>query len=202
MSDLVGIAVPGTSSSSSTGITGSPAVTGQWYRGGYPSGAASTPTTAIGTMYARRFLLMSGTLVRIGAQHFSNATASELLRLGIYNDNNGLPGTLLLDAGTIDLSTATGFKQITISQAIATGYYWFANVRQGPTNAAVVVGYPAITQTAEGVHEWEQFDGTNIYSGTQHAAKVTGVAGALPTPYGAASLSADDGNDALVGWRY
>lgn len=47
-------------------------------------------------------------------------------RIGIYNDNgSGYPGSLLLDAGAVDIST-TGIKAIIIDQALTKGLYWLA----------------------------------------------------------------------------
>lgn len=68
---------------------------------------------------------------RISA-HVQNAGASgSVIRLGIYLDNgNGVPGALLLDAGTIDGTSATS-QQITISQVIREPIVWLAAVAQG-----------------------------------------------------------------------
>jgi len=45
-------------------------------------------------------------------------------RLGIYeNGTNVYPGSLLLDAGEVDI-TSTGIKAITIDQALTKGLYW------------------------------------------------------------------------------
>jgi hypothetical protein len=66
---------------------------------------------------------------RIGIQ-ITSATATALWRLGIYNDNGAMrPGSLLFDAGTVDAS-ATGFKEITISQTLSAGIYWTAGIQQ------------------------------------------------------------------------
>jgi hypothetical protein len=76
------------------------------------------------------FLSSSITLDRIGAE-CTGAIASTVYRLGIYNSNSdGYPSSLILDAGTIDTST-TGAKEITISQALTPGLYYFASVNQG-----------------------------------------------------------------------
>lgn len=48
-------------------------------------------------------------------------------RLGIYQNNNGLPGDLLLDAGGIS-TFSTGDREITISQSLSPGWYWLALV--------------------------------------------------------------------------
>lgn len=54
----------------------------------------------------------------------ATGVASSNVRIGIYSDNNGAPGTLLTDSG--DISTATaGDKTATISRAFTAGtLYW------------------------------------------------------------------------------
>jgi hypothetical protein len=54
----------------------------------------------------------------------ATGVASSTVRIGIYSDSNGAPGTLLADSG--DISTATtGDKTATISQAFSAGrVYW------------------------------------------------------------------------------
>ena len=57
--------------------------------------------------------------------------AGKSLRMGIYNDNGSLyPGTLLQDAGEVDVGT-TGMKEITIDQSLSKGLYWLAFVSDG-----------------------------------------------------------------------
>ena len=65
--------------------------------------------------------------------------ANGLYRLGIYSDaGTGFPGAVLLDAGTIDV-TSTGVKEITISQAVTAGLYWLSATPQGsPATPATV----------------------------------------------------------------
>lgn len=97
-------------------------------------GGANVPgesgAIADGVLYFLRFPVNRAcTLDRIGLE-ITVAAASSVVRLGIYGDTNGAPGTLILDAGTID-STGTGFKEITISQAITPGVIWLCAVPQG-----------------------------------------------------------------------
>lgn len=71
------------------------------------------------------------TIDRMAIQVSAGAAGS--VRLGIYNDGNNLhPGSLLLDAGTIDVST-TGMKELSLvsDQALAKGIYhvaWLSDV--------------------------------------------------------------------------
>jgi hypothetical protein len=100
---------------------------------GNPIGNTSTHGLALAVPIGLR----SGTLDRIGCHHLSVVTANESARFGIYNDNgNGYPGSLLLDAGTIDFGTASGGKYITISQTVTAGLYWLVAARQGSAGSA------------------------------------------------------------------
>ena len=75
-------------------------------------------------MYAMPFICPKAiTLDRIGV--YVSTLSTTTARLGIYADNgNCYPGALVLDAGTIDVTT-TGAKTITINQALsANSLYW------------------------------------------------------------------------------
>jgi len=92
-------------------------------------------TTASQTLNEQRwfpfFVPNSVTADRIGAEVTTAGSAGSVLRLGIYEHDytTDLPGALLLDAGTIDGTSAT-FQEITISQALTPGIYWFSSVAQ------------------------------------------------------------------------
>ena len=66
------------------------------------------------------------------AARVSTASAGSAVRLGIYNNNNCRPGSLILDAGTID-STTTGVKEITLGSTLYLnpGWYWFTHFSSG-----------------------------------------------------------------------
>jgi hypothetical protein len=61
-------------------------------------------------------------------------------RLGIYNNTNGLPSTLVLDAGTVSVTAASTTYEITISQSLTAGFYWLAFCQQGtaPTTSSYI----------------------------------------------------------------
>jgi hypothetical protein len=74
----------------------------------------------------------SVTITRIGIGNNSFTTTGNT-RLGIYScDTDGMPLTLVLDAGTVS-TTATGWFYITISQTLTAGRYWIAVVKQSGT---------------------------------------------------------------------
>jgi hypothetical protein len=102
----------------------------------------------------------------------SSAVASSTIRLGIYGDSNGSPGSLLVEAGAIDSST-TGFKELTISQTLAPGRYWIAAVAQGGTPTVdIITGMSPYVGKPSGA------------SGHTTAYHITGVSGALPASFG------------------
>jgi hypothetical protein len=171
-----------------------PAVSGRLYRPATWQGVVSTPTT-LGRLAGRSIRLQAGTLDRLYVNHDASATASELVRIGIYYDNNGRPGALLLDAGTIDLSTATAVKSITISQPITTGRWWIMSVRQGPTNTATVKRYTASSSTNKS-HEagvgWSEMENAGDTADREFTSfGVSSVTGALPNPFGTATNEFD-----------
>lgn len=94
--------------------------------------AVSAISLGAGECRTAPLLLFSGTLDRIGVAVTTAAGAGGggVVRLGIYSDDGtGRPGTLILDAGTVD-ATTTGVKEITISQAVTRGVYWLVAVPQ------------------------------------------------------------------------
>ncbi|WNT44598.1 minor tail protein [Arthrobacter phage Tillums] len=105
--------------------------TGSYYT---PRGARSAFATTADRLTIVPFLVPKNQqFVRIGTE-VTVAAASSTVRLGIYNiGTNGLPTSLVLDAGTIDAST-TGAKEITIDTGVLpAGLYGLAAVAQGGT---------------------------------------------------------------------
>lgn len=122
---------------------GGPTFASGWYAGW--SGTAAT----VGSIEDRGHYVpipvpRSLTIDRIGIEVTSSATGSPTVRLGVYADANGVPGALILDAGTVDAST-TGFKEITISQALTAGLVWLACAQQGGTSTGVLRGMTGST---------------------------------------------------------
>lgn len=107
------------------------------------SGAASTTLTSNRLYYIPIQVPRTTTFDRIAISHAATtAGAGSVVRLGIYNNSNDRPGSLLLDAGTVDLTTAAGLKTITISQQLTPGIWWLAAVAQ------VTSGSPTFTTSA------------------------------------------------------
>jgi hypothetical protein len=117
------------------------------------------------------------TLDRIGIWVAVAGSAGALVRLGIYAYNGGFPGALLLDAGTVDV-TSIGFKSATISLAVTAGFYFAGAVQQGaPTTRAGLDGL-ANNVPQRGATVATPFSGSNPGGYGQ-----TSVPGALPNPF-------------------
>jgi hypothetical protein len=100
---------------------------GEYYGATYRSTSAGSRTEDT-TYYTPLYVPNNVTADRIGITVAVNG-ATDAARLGIYNDTDGLPSTVLLDAGTVSI-TGTGDVltnfEITISQALTPGWYWLA----------------------------------------------------------------------------
>jgi len=93
----------------------------------------STALTA-NRIYAHPLIVAKTITVDIIAVNCTTLIAGGGLRLGIYSDNNGEPGALLLDAGAVS-TAATGVKTITITQQLTAGLYWLAAASSHATHA-------------------------------------------------------------------
>jgi len=120
----------------------------------YYLGQTATTSNAMGNGTLRGmgvYIPTAKTIDRIGAEVTSAGESGSVVRLGIYNDDGtGYPGALLLDAGTIDGTSAT-VQPITISQAVNAGLYWFvAAVQAAPTTQPTLRVVSAATNAISG----------------------------------------------------
>lgn len=102
----------------------------------FPCGQGTNTTNTLqsnGTLWFTPMMLAVGrTADRIGIEvTIAGTAATSVHRLGIWTDSGGVPGTLVLDAGTV-ATDSTGLKEITISQALAANtLYWLGVAQQG-----------------------------------------------------------------------
>jgi len=100
-------------------------VTGRYYA--YVNGGGGTfSPTANSTHYMPLYIPTTATFDRIAIRASASFTGSHTIRLGIYNNTNGLPSTVLLDAGTVNATAISTTYEITISQTLTAGWYWLA----------------------------------------------------------------------------
>ncbi len=98
---------------------------------GQPVSGGTTQLVA-NKLYAVPFpVARNVTFDRIGIRVGSGGGGGTNARLGIYNDTGALyPGTVLLDAGTVDVS-AGAVVEIVIDQQLVKGMYWLAIISDG-----------------------------------------------------------------------
>lgn len=102
---------------------------GHYHHGIYSIGALSGSGATLNRLIARPILIpVRRSFDRIGCNVSTAATASSggVVRMGLYTDNLGVPGTLVSGSeGTVS-SESTGAKEITVSLDLAPGLYWVA----------------------------------------------------------------------------
>jgi hypothetical protein len=87
------------------------------------------------------------TFSEIGLQVTAAGTGS--VRLGIYENGDGEPSDLVLDAGTVAV-TSTGVKTISISQTLEAGWYWLASVFQAGGSPAAIASVATVSHPSLG----------------------------------------------------
>lgn len=144
----------------------------EWIVYGMVVGTNTTPT--INRMYLMPADGLNGlTLNSIGIYN-TTGVANSTVRLGLYSDLNGLPDTLILDAGTV-ATTSVGAKNITItSTAITASKIWVAVCAQ--TAAA-----PLLTGSAAAYGPGYVSRSSGVPGGFYPVATLDSVSGAFPS---------------------
>jgi hypothetical protein len=123
-----------TGATGSTGATGVSnglvkKVTGVWYKTLVSASQGVSITNQ--TMYCTPILVdRTLTADRISLLTSGTFSGTASVRLGIYSDTNGVPSTLVLDAGTVSATASGSGYTITISQSLTAGTYWMAFCQQ------------------------------------------------------------------------
>lgn len=138
----------------------------------------------------------SGTIAKLGLNVNSAAASGKVARIGIYNMANGVPTTLVLDAGTVAID-ATGDVEITgLTQAITPGCYAIALLMNGT---------PKFTNgISPDVARMTRFWGLATAGGSTpiYAAYTAQAYGTLPSNWpGALTYTADSGDGTSVWFR-
>jgi len=140
---------------------------------------ASTGSTPAGlnTMSVSAFMVEYSIAVAGLGVNVNSTVANAVMRLGIYSDGGaGIPTTLVVDAGTVDCHTATGFVETTtgLPVTLTPGVYWIAAVAQ-TANANIYLS------ACDGYSRGTGAVATTFNIGCYYIASVSG---ALPTPAG------------------
>lgn len=112
-------------------------VSGGYYTG-MMAGSDSSAALASEFEHAIRFEVGATTRFTTLGIEVVSGTASNVVRLGVrYDNGRGYPGTLLVDAGTIDAAT-NGFKTASaFDQTLTPGRWWLTATHQVATGATV-----------------------------------------------------------------
>jgi hypothetical protein len=166
---------------------------GRWE--GVPGTNSNLTTTADVLIVSPIFFSQTVTLDRIAARVVTAGAAGSVIRLGIYGSTSTMfPGTLVLDAGTIDGTITAGSSQeITISVTLPAGVYWIGAVSQGsPATQPVMAGRSSNTSPMF------LSDSVNPSQTSQGGLSQTGVTGALASTYAFANSSGNIQRPAIV----
>lgn len=163
-------------------------------------GANTTPAEAALYVYRIPYIFTSaGTMTFIGCHvNGSSGTTGCVLRIGLYADNQGVPGALLADFGTASCVGSAGNVTLTTAQPIsAYTPYWLACAMQGSAvtraimwdydivNGPQDIGFLVVPFTAAN-NVGDIFNGGGM-NGFRMGYVLNGVTGALPNPYGTPS---------------
>jgi hypothetical protein len=89
----------------------------------------------------------TGTLTQLELM-FNDSSPNGMVRLGIYADNNGMPGSLLLDAGEVEVQNGwVSIDGLSLSVTENT-YYWLAYNMENPNDVRYQTGRPSAS------HRW------------------------------------------------
>lgn len=149
-------------------VTGAGISTGQYLT--LDGATDATLALTLNRLYLVPFLVRGPMSVdRIAIEVTTGGSAGSVIRLGIYNSSNGLPSTVLVDAGTVD-GTGIAVVSATVAVTLQPAQVWLAAVAQ---TAAPTV------RTRTGVNPLVPIQ----TPGAQNAVSIyiDSVSGALPT---------------------
>lgn len=180
-----------------------PGISGQYYTASVQNVGVVTVTLTQNLLWYHPIFLRKGTLDRIGIR-VAATSASHTCRVGIYQNAAGrVPGSLLLDAGSLSMSAATGLVTATISQAVETGIYWLAAVMQGGA-VATMAGTTTGASAAAGGFTPFPIKGPDFTSTSvgPYAFSEAGVTGSLPATPTALPVNSGGTSSPVIGIRY
>jgi hypothetical protein len=119
------------------------------------------------TYYMPMYIPNAVTIDRLQILTRNVFSGTGVFRLGIYNDNGGIPNTVLVDGGTVSATAASTLYTVTISQAVNAGWYWLAlNMQTAATNSSIygtsasVISanplFPRVNSTGNGTPAYSQ----------------------------------------------
>jgi hypothetical protein len=70
------------------------------------------------------------TIASLFAEYTAAGQSGAVFRFGIWNDASGLPGALVVDAGTVAMDATPGSVEKSVSQTLSPGAYWIGGAMQ------------------------------------------------------------------------
>jgi len=119
--------------------------TGRYYRALSSIAPSNAAVSANITFFTPFFVSASTSIDRIGIMTGSSFSGTSSVRLGIYNDSSGQPGSVVVDGGTVSCTAASTAYTVTVSTTLAAGTYWLVMNSQ---TAATTNSYYGIASTA------------------------------------------------------
>lgn len=142
----------------------------------YPVQAGGVSGTGIltqGIEFADPFYVpTTTTFTRMATWIITGGAAGAVVRFGIYADNGGRPGNIILDAATVASTTSAAVAEVTINQSLTSGTYWVSLTGQVAASGGTTPVY-AVNAIPVG------YDVNTELSGTAGAYIRTGITGAL-----------------------
>lgn len=119
---------------------------GRWFRNPYGIGNRSIQT--YGAQYFPIWIENTTTLDRLAVRTGGTTGTTGTMVLGIYNaDRWGFPGTLRLEAGSVDFSAANTTYSVTIDHTLERGQYWLSSYAPNGGVGTTWQGYTAYVNT-------------------------------------------------------
>lgn len=145
---------------------------GKYYPGGEPGGISVNALT-LNALYLVPFEVgKAARFDRIACEVTTAGGAGALCRMGIYDTAvDGMPGNLVIDAGTID-GNVVAAAELVINTQLNTGFYWLGIVGQ--------VAAATIRSDAAYSNKYIASAALPTAGPTFGSYRITGVAGALP----------------------
>ena len=151
---------------------------GRWYL----QGANTTLTTVADRAYAVPILIHRRRApAQIGVRVSNAGAVGAVLRLGIYTDADGTPGSLVVDAGTTSAEVAT-YATISMGSTILdAGMYWLIVVSQGAPATQPSLRASSVANPLVGIKSLGNVSDAGYYMNGSWT-------GALPAVWGVSSL--------------
>lgn len=144
--DNVSIKISGGKTQVSSNVFSHPGFqTGRFYTTQLVGGPTTAALTA-NILYAIPFFVPIKTTFTGASFNITGTSNGNHIETGVYNNNSGIPSTLLADFGSFTMTASAGFKTVVISQALDIGWYWLvlasdATPTLSTTNSNIISTY-------------------------------------------------------------